>query len=137
MASTLTIPLTTLPVGATTFGPVTIADTDTRATLTVDRTVTGGLNSLTSASTLAMEAQMSGDGGATWHAVDAGQPGTVTSWTTPGGIQTFTDRNGVQHAYTSSSGTWPLFPGTSRLGRAVVTVTGSSSVAISGSIATS
>lgn len=131
MPATLTIPLTTLPVGQRTFGPVTVPDTDTSVTLTVDRTVAGGLNALTSSSTLAMAAEMSNDGGATWHAVDTTAPGTRTEWGTAGGL--IPTRTGNAPA---SSGTWPLAPGTGRRVRATVTVAGPSSIAVAGSIAT-
>src|SRR5262249_37292240 len=125
MPVTLTIPLTTLTVGAHTFGPATAPDTDTSVTLSIDRTVTGGLNSLTTASGLAMLAEMSTDGGTTWHAVDTDQAGTQTEWDTTGG--------GTSAV---SSGRWPLFPGTSRRVRATVTISGPSSTAVAGSIAT-
>ena len=126
MSSTFNIPLTTLTAGPHTFGPATIPDADTSVTVSVDRTVTGGLNSLTAASTLGMTAEMSTDGGVTWHAVDTGQPGTQTSWSAVGGGT----------GWSASSGTWPLFPGTSRRLRATVTVSGPSSIAVAGSIAT-
>lgn len=136
MASSFPIPLTSLPPGPRTFGPAPVADADTRVTLTVDRTPAGGLNAITAASVLDMEAQMSSDGGATWHAVDTGQPGTRTSWTTTGGLATWTDKQGTVHTATASSGTWPLFPGSGRQVRATVTVTGPDPIAVSGSIAT-
>lgn len=137
MASTFPIPLTTLPVGSRTFGPATVPDADSRVALTVDRTVTGGLNSLDSSSVLTMLAEMSTDGGSTWHAVDIGVAGTQTAWTAVGGTTVYTDpHNGQQVTITASSGSWPLFPGTSRRIRATVTVTGPSSIAVAGSIAT-
>lgn len=131
-----TIPLTTFQPGSTPVGPASVADADSRVTLTVDRTVAGGLNALTAASELHMEAQLSTDGGATWHAVDTDQPGTATAWGSPGGPITWTDKSGTSHAYTASSGTWPIFPGTGRRIQAVVTVTGPAPIAISGSIVT-
>lgn len=125
------IPLTTLPPGSRVFGPATVPNPDTSVTLSVDRTVAGGLNSLTGASVLGMTAEVSTDGGVTWHAVDTDQPGTVTAWEAPGGtIQTAAGPSG------SSSGTWPLFPGTGRRVRATVTITGPASIAVAGSIAT-
>jgi hypothetical protein len=131
-----TIPLTTFQPGSHTVGPASVPAGDSRVTLTVDRTVTGGLNSLGGSSELHMEAQLSGDGGATWHAVDTDQPGTATAWGTPGGPITWTDKQGVVHTYTASSGTWPIFPGTGRQVRAVITVTGPAPIAVSGSIVT-
>lgn len=137
MASTFPIPLTTLPVGSRVFGPATIPDADTAVTLTVDRTVTGGLNSLTTASHLAVLAEMSTDGGVTWHATDTGSPGTATAWTAEGGPLTRIDKvTGLPVTVTASAGTWPLFPGTSRRLRATITVSGPSSIAVAGSIAT-
>jgi hypothetical protein len=133
---TFPIPAVTLPAGTRTFGPAAVPDADTRLTLTVDRTPAGGLTELTAASALDMEAQMSSDGGTTWHAVDTGQPGTRTSWTTIGGPVTSTDRQGTEHTAAVSSGTWPLFPGASRLVRATVTVSGPAPIAVTGSIAT-
>lgn len=122
MATTFTIPLITLPVGSRTFGPSNAANSETSITLTVDRTVTGGLNSLTTASILGADVQQSNDGGTTWF--DLG------GWTAGGGV--FTIR-GAQ--VNSSVGIWDLQPGTSRQLRATVTVTGTS-IAIAGTIVT-
>lgn len=134
MASTFPIPLTTLAVGSRTFGPATIPDADTSVTFAIDRTVSGGLNSLTTASALVLQAEMSTDGGATWHAVDSAA-GQDTSWSTTGGDISGIDRHGNPTGLTSS-GTWPLAAGTSRRLRATVTVSGPSSIAVAGSIAT-
>lgn len=131
--ATLTIPLVTLPVGSQTFGPVTLPAGDSTVTLTVDRTPAGGLNALTGASVLGMDAQMSTDGGATWHAVDTDQPGSQTAWTAAGG--TFTPPRGGS-PYATSAGTWPLFPGSGRRVRATVTVSGPSPIAVAGSLVT-
>lgn len=136
MPVSFTIPLTAFQPGSHTAGPAAVPDGDTRVTLTVDRTVAGGLNALTAASGLHMEAQLSTDGGATWHAVDTDQPGTSTSWGAPGGPATWTDKQGVVHTAGVSSGTWPIFPGTGRRIQAVITVTGPSAVAVAGSIVT-
>lgn len=65
MATTVPIPTTTLQTGPTTVGPVTVTTT-VSAALSIDRTVAGGLNSLTNASTLAVEVDGSNDGGNTW-----------------------------------------------------------------------
>ena len=123
MATTFTIPLTTLSVGSQTFGPSAAGDSESVITITIDRTVPGGLNSLTSASILAVDVQESLDGGTTWQ--DLG------GWTTPGGVITI---KGVQAS--ASSGTWRLIPGTARQVRATVTVSGPSSIVVSGSIVT-
>jgi len=135
MPSSFPIPLTTLPVGSRTLGPTTVPDADSQVSLSIDRTVAGGLASLTQASVLRMVAELSTDGGSTWHAVDSGQPGSVTAWETPGGDVSFTGRDGNPHGLTSS-GTWPLFAGTARLIRATVTVSGPSPIAVAWSIAT-
>ena len=67
--TTLTIPLTTLPTGTRVIGPANVADADTRAILVLDRTVAGGLNALTAATTLGMLVEQSNDGGSTWFLV--------------------------------------------------------------------
>jgi hypothetical protein len=126
MPGSFSIPLTVLPVGSRTFGPATVPNPDSSVTMSIDRTAAGGLGSLTAASTLEMAAEMSTDGGTTWHAVDTNLPGTHTMWGTEGGP--------AESA--ASAGTWPLFPATGRRVRATVTVAGSSSIAVAGSIAT-
>jgi hypothetical protein len=136
MAGTLNFGPVTIQPGQRSFGPASVANSDSQVTLTVDRTLSGGLNSLTPASQLSMEAQLSTDGGATWHAVDTDQPGTETTWGTIGGPATWTDKNNVQHVYTASSAPWSIFPGTGRRIQAVVTVIGPSPITISGSIVT-
>lgn len=123
MASTFTIPLTTLPVGTRTLGPATVADADTSVTFTIDRTVTGGLNSLTAASTLAAETDISLDGGVTWQELGA--------WTTIGGTIL---QKGVPCTVTGGT-IKPLPAGTSRQARATVTV-GGTSITVAGSLVT-
>ena len=130
VAFTFQIPLVTLPAGSQTFGPVTVPDTDVSVTFSIDRSVAGGLNSLTADSTLFLQAEMSTDSGATWHAVDS-SAGADTHWSTTGGV--FTGKNGIAAV---SSGTWMLAAGSSRRLRATVTVSGPSSIAVAGSIAT-
>jgi len=135
--TTFPILLTTLPVGSQIFGPVTVSDADSSIKLTIDRTVVAGLNAATSDTTVTAAAQMSLDGGTTWQATDSDQPGTITQWTAIGGPITYTDKQGVSHIYTESSGTWFLFPGTSRKLRATITVAGPLALAVAGSIITS
>jgi hypothetical protein len=132
MAATTNFGPLTLPTGARTFGPHLAANSDTAIRLTVDRTLTGGLNALTASSTIEVNVELSDDGGATWHATDTDQAGTKTAWTTAGGI--FTDRFG--QVATVSGGAWFLFPGTSRQLRATITVAGPSPIAVAGSIVT-
>lgn len=125
MATTLTIPLTTLPVGTRNLGPSHPADAESQILLTIDRTVTGGLNSLTSASRLSAGVDQSNDGGVTWQSVagfnDAG--GTILGKT-------------GQPVTQNTMQTW-LIPGASRQLRATVTVTGPSAIAVAGSLVTS
>lgn len=128
MATTTNIPLLTLPVGQRTFGPHHAADTESSITLSIDRTVAAGLNTLTAASGIAVDVQISFDGGVSWQDLGA--------WTTVGGFYPNPDRQGVNHPIVVSSGTWPLPPGTSRQLQATITVTGPSSIAVAGSIAT-
>lgn len=123
MATTFNIPQVTLPVGQRTFGPSTAADAEASITLTIDRTVAGGLNSLTTASILGADVQQSNDGGTTW--IDLG------GWTAEGG--TIVNAHGVTS--TISAGTWQLRPGTGRQLRATVTVT-ATSIAVAGTIVT-
>lgn len=61
MATTVTIPTTTLPVGVSTVGPH-VMNKERTFTLTLDRTVAGGLNSLTSSTTLEVMVNSSTDG---------------------------------------------------------------------------
>lgn len=121
MATTFTIPLVTLPVGVRDFGPANAADTEVSILLTVDRTVAGGLGSLTAASTVAVDVFQSNDGGATWQlrvgGTFPGGPPVTGSWAT--------GTLGVQ-----------LGPGTSRKLKATVTVAGPSPVAIAGTLVT-
>ena len=124
MPSSLTIPLTTLPVGTLNFGPSSVADADVSLTLTIDRTVTGGLNSLTSATAINAQIWQSNDGGATWQEI--GEVGIN------GG--TFVTKTGAT-ATVSVMGPEHLLPGTSRQLRATVTVTGTA-VAVAGTLTT-
>jgi hypothetical protein len=124
MATSFTIPLVTLPVGSQVFGPAHPANGEISLTLTIDRTVAGGLNSLTAASLLTVTVEQSNDGGATWLSLGA--------WGTDGGLYPM---NRAGDPSVVSAGTWPLFAGTSRQLRATVTVAGTS-IAVAGSIAT-
>lgn len=92
MSFTLTIPLTTLTVGAHDFGPYTVQPADNQVTLTVDRTVTGGLDA-TPSTEIDITVNKSADG-VSWALFISGH--------VLGGIQTFTDKQGVVHQYTAS-----------------------------------
>lgn len=113
------IPLTTLPVGPVIVGPSPLVAGYSVALVTIDRTVAGGLNSLTSATTVKSEIQQSDDGGATWNTIGVSQ--------TQGGISS--NHNGQVNIY-------PIQVSLSGFAcqmRALITVAGSS-VAVSGSL---
>lgn len=124
MATTFTIPLTTLPLGTQQFGPSHPADSESAILLTIDRTVAGGLNA-TPAAVIAFTVEQSNDGGGTWQLRVGG--------TMPGGLIPAGRGGGNLAASTLSV---DLAPGTSRQLRASVTVTGSA-VAVAGTLATS
>jgi len=136
MPATLNIPQITLPVGSRAFGPISVPDGDTDVLLTIDRTVPGGLNGLDATSQLEMLAEMTTDGGATWHAVDIGVPGSRTLWQAPGGVYTNSNRAGQLITATTSAGGWVMFPATGRRVRATATVSGPGPITVAGSIAT-
>jgi hypothetical protein len=121
MASTFTIPLLTLPVGVRDFGPTNVADAETSVLLTIDRTVTGGLGSLTSGSAVAVDVMQSNDGGATWVLNVGG--------TFPGGPP-------ITGSWATGTLSVSLAPGTGRKLKATVTVSGPSSVAVAGTLVT-
>lgn len=125
MASTLTIPLVTLQIGSLDFGPSAAADSENSLVLTIDRTVTGGLNSLTAATTINISVWQSNDSGVTWSEVGA--------FGTTGG--TFTDHH-TGLARTTSTMTTNLQPGTSRQLKATVVV-GGTAVAVAGTLVSS
>jgi len=120
----VTIPSTTLPVGARDFGPANLNDNDTHISLTIDRTVSGGLDA-TPAARIEIEAWQSNDGGVTWVLIVGGN--------LPGGPQFSVDKQGVQHPYTTGVVGNDLMPGTGRRIKATLTVTGSS-VTVQGSL---
>jgi hypothetical protein len=126
MAGTVTIPLTTLPVGAHAFGPAAAADSDHGVLLTVDRTVTGGFNSQPASTTADYRADQSADGGVTWVLIAGGTMGggTVAAVQPPRGP------GGTMGTSTVSA---DMLPGTGRQVRAVVTVSGAP-VAVAGTL---
>ena len=123
--TTLTIPLTTLPTGTRVIGPANVADADVRAVLTLDRTVAGGLNALTAATTLEILVEQSDDGGATWFLIcDALMTGGIVGAPKGGGNAT-------------EATVWVSFePGTGRRTRATLT-TASGPLVVQGSLTTS
>jgi hypothetical protein len=124
MAGTLTIPRTVLAPGTYDFpatGGQPVADADTSALLTIDRTVTGGLNTAPAATTYTIAIWQSGDGGTTWdQTCAAGDSGGVR-----------TTNAGPVTANTLAVALWP---GTGRLARARVVIAGGS-VAVAGTLA--
>lgn len=127
MASTFTIPLTTLPVGTLNFpatGGASVPDADSEITLTIDRTVAGGLNAQPATTVISIAVSLSRDGGTTWQPLAAA--GGI-----PGGL--ITGKTGA--TLTSSSVAVDLPPGTSRQIRASVTVSGAA-VAVAGTLVT-
>jgi hypothetical protein len=125
MAGTLTIPLVTLTVGTHDFGPRAVADADTQALITVDRTVTNGgvqgFNGQPASTVASVQVQQSGDGGATWKLVAAAD--------IVGGV--YTSNHGT--TYTSSTVQVGFDPGTGRQAKATIVVSGAS-VAVAGSL---
>lgn len=126
MATTVTIPLTTLAVGPHTAGPSTVGSNLQSVTLTIDRTVAGGLNSLTSSSVLSISFDMSTDGGTTWQNIGVTNP--IGGIINHHGGQLNTEVDSVQLGDVGAAG---------RKIRAVVTVQGPSSIAVAGSLTTS
>jgi hypothetical protein len=123
MPGTLNIPLTTLQAGTHDFGPAAVNDADTLAILTVDRTVTNGFNSKTSATTCHISIHQSNDNGNTWV--------ELASTDFAGGIAS----NHAGQINENDVGIH-FWPGTGRLTRAEVII-GGSSVAVSGSLVVS
>jgi len=127
MAGTFNIPLVTLPPGSRDFpatGGFAIADGDTVAVLTIDRTVTGGLNAVPATTSVSIATWQSNDGGASWT--------ELSSATAAGGVYNVPPKYGSGIVSSFLMGV-SLAYGTSRLARAHVTVSGSS-VAVQGSL---
>lgn len=126
MAGTTTIPLTALAVGSHDFGPVAVADTDSQAVLSVDRTVskgaTQGFNGQPATTQASIQVQQSNDGGTTWKLEAAAD--------IIGGLLT-NPKTG--QPYTASTLTISLDPGTSRQVKATIVVSGAN-VAAAGSL---
>lgn len=120
MATNITIPTTTLPVGKSTpLAPRNMRQERT-VVLTLDRTVTGGLNSLDATTTLEVDVNTSVDG-VTFN--------NDASFTTVGGI--IDDRHGQVN---SNVLTIQGLGGQGTKVEIVTTVGGSSSVVVAGSI---
>jgi len=121
MAGTTNIPLTTLAPGTYSFGPAALADTDSQAVLTVDRTPAGGLNSAPVTTTVQIIVQQSDDGGATWV--------QRVAYTLSGGSYA----KGANPPVTTSGCVCNFQPATGREVRAQVVVAGAS-IAVAGSL---
>ena len=115
--ATVDLALTVLGVGGYQFGPYPVGDADTQVTLTVDRTLGVGLNTLDSSTVIAVTISQSPDGGS-WTILNTG--------TVVGGA--FGDTSVV---------TVDLLPGAGRLVRVDIAVSGGPEVAIAGSFVTS
>ena len=93
MAQTLIIPVTTFdPEVMHGYGPYTLKQQDNVANITIDRTIAGGLNSLTPEVTGEIVLDFSTDNGQTWT--------LLASSGFEGGLVVWTDRFGVQHTIT-------------------------------------
>lgn len=75
-----TIPATTIQRGARTFSFASSQAPWSNALISIDRTISGGLNSLPATATLTLDIQYSLDGGATWNDLCGStlQGGTIT-----------------------------------------------------------
>ena len=126
MAGTLSFGPVTLSPGSYRFpvsGGHAVADTDTVIVMEIDRTVAGGLNSLTAAVSLAVAGFQSNDNGVTWRQLGGSsfQGGLTGDGPSPD---------------TTAGFRCPVFPGTSRLVYGTVQVTGGP-VAVAGTLTTS
>jgi hypothetical protein len=117
------VPAKTCVVGPNTFGPFPIGSA-VSATLVIDRTVAGGLNSLTSATTVDMSIEQSADG-VTWTGA-----AEIGPWT--GGAQLDHHGNPLTQNNLGVSG---LNPASTQV-RLIVTVGGPSSVVLGGGTST-
>ena len=121
MPNTISFGPVTLNPGTRDFGPANLADSDTNALLTIDRTIPGGFNSLTASTTCQISIYQSNDGGNTWdqRASSGFQGGIIIN-------------RGQQANIAAVSVS--LAPGTGRQARAEVVIAGSA-VAVQGTLA--
>lgn len=122
--ATFTIPQTTLPVGQTTVGPHTIP-ASSRFSISLDRTLPGGMNSLTAATTMDLSVDTSPDGGTTWVNEAAFTGARGGPQTGPHGVQLNADGLNI-------TGINP-----NPLCRAIVVIGGPSPVVVAGSLTVS
>jgi hypothetical protein len=71
--TTVNLPLTVLGPGTYTFGPYPVADADTQATLSVDRTPGNGLNTRDGNTVMLITLAQSDDDGGSWTVLNTGQ----------------------------------------------------------------
>lgn len=122
----LTIPSVLLAIGPRSFGPISIAANESRIDMTLDRTLSSGLNARPDTTTIKVQFQVSFDGGTTWN--------DLTSAFFVGGIYS-NSLNGQKNTDIFNCTIWN--PGTAgRTARADVTVAGSS-VRVAGSLTVS
>ena len=119
MATTINIAQRTLPIGQATFGPRAM-NKERTFTLTVDRTVVGGLNSLDATTTLEVDVNSSVDG-VTYT--------NEASFTTVGGI--ISNHNGQENSNVLAV---QGMGGQGTFVEIVTTVGGASTVVVAGSI---
>lgn len=128
MASSFTIPTTTVSVGAHNLpasGGASVPDADHSIQLVIDRTVTNGFNSQAATTTMNVLIAQSNDSGTTW--VQLAAMGPVV------GGSNISSKTGS--LITQDTLFTQFNPGTSRLARITVTVAGSS-VAVAGTLTT-
>jgi hypothetical protein len=125
MAGTTPIALTVLAPGTHEFGPAPLADTDTHALLTIDRTVTSGgtqgFNGQPATTTCQIAIYQSSNGGTTWDLLE--QAGFTGGTVVRRGTEIDETDIGVN-----------LWPGTGRQARAEVVIAGAP-VAVQGTLA--
>lgn len=76
------------------FGPYVVKAGDDQVSIVIDRTLPNGLDA-TPGAAIEITVNQSSDGGATWT--------MLVSAHVPGGILTYTDRQGVVHQFTTSN----------------------------------
>lgn len=120
MPGSLNIPLVTLPVGTRDSGSAAVPDSDSEVMLLIDRTVTNGMNSQPSTTSILIISSQSNDGGNTWLQLSgSGAFGGII-------ISKYTGNPETGIGVSAS-----LRPGTNRRIKASVTIAGTS-VAVQG-----
>lgn len=117
------IPRTNLAPGTYDFGPAPVADTDSQAVITVDRTIAKGLDSVNASVIVTIDVNQSDDNGSSWYHLAGSELVGGPTGNNP-------RRPGI------GTVTVEFSPGTSRQVKATVTVVGGS-VTVSGNLNTS